>query len=149
MEWNVKSETMMYKWSNVVNVKKSQNYVRCTYETENDLLQVLKDGKIRVNQQYCTWNSNDVYHMIQFSRAKWRSILFLKKNVHVNRMILCNRKPHPNCLNEFADEIKSTRRKQIFSLVNAYERKKIEFQVGVCPFYCYALFTGYFKLIRV
>lgn len=49
-------------------------------------------------------------------------------------MILCNRKPHPNRLNEFADEIKSTRRKQIFSLVNAYERKKIEFSSRCMPF---------------
>lgn len=96
------------------------------------------------------WTSN-IVHEIPMMSTTWFNFqeqneevhFFLKKNVHVNRMILCNRKPHPNCLNEFADEIKSTRRKQIFSLVNAYERKKIEFQV------VYALFTGYFKLIRV
>lgn len=88
------------------------------------------------------WTSN-IVHEIPMMSTTWFNFqeqneevhFFLKKNVHVNRMILCNRKPHPNCLNEFADEIKSTRRKQIFSLLNAFERKKIEFQVGVCPFY--------------
>lgn len=62
--------------------------------------------------------------------------VYIWKIVHVNRMILCNRKPHPNRLNEFADEIKSTRRKQTYSVWSMHSwRRTSEFQVGVCPFH--------------